>query len=86
MIFKLQLAGKLTPEAAIALTACALGVESAIVAWKEKRLPVAAGLAALPLLLCGAGELLGDGSFMTLGGYVSVMTVPMASWLNRWRA
>jgi len=85
MMFKLQLAGKLSPEAAIAMTACALGVESAIVAWKEKRLPVAVGLTALPFLLAGIGELAQQAALMNAAGYTSAFIVPLAGYLTRAR-
>lgn len=83
MIFKLQLAGKLTPEAAIALTACALGVESAIVAWREKKLPAAAGLTVLPLLLAGLGSLAPQAVFMDAAGYAAALIAPLASYVTR---
>lgn len=86
MLFKLQLAGKLTPEVAIAMTACALGVESAIVAWKEKKLPAAVGLTLLPFLLAGVGELAQQAALIDAAGYSSAVLVPFAGYLTRARS
>lgn len=82
MMFKLQLQGKLTPECAIAMTACALGIESAIVAWKEKRLPVAVGLTALPFLMAGFGELVQHAAIVDAAGYTAAM-LPMTAYLTK---
>lgn len=86
MMFKLQLAGKLTPEVALAMTACALGVESAIVAWKEKRLPAAVGLTAVPFVVAGLGALAQDNTLMSLSGYIAMILPAAGGALTRYRA
>ena len=86
MMFKLQLAGKLTPEVALAMTACALGVESAIVAWKEKRLPAAVGLTAVPFVVAGLGALAQDNTLLSLSGYLAMILPAAGGALTRYRA
>lgn len=86
MMFKLQMTGKLTPEAAIALTTCALGVESAIMAWKERRMPAVMGITLLPFALAGLGELVQQVEITNMAGYTSAMLVPLAGYLTRTRA
>lgn len=86
MMYKLQLAGKLTPEVALAMTACALGVESAIVAWKEKRLPAAVGLTAMPFAVAGLGMLAQDNTLLSLSGYIAMIIPAAGGALTRYRA
>lgn len=82
MMFKLQLAGRLDSQSAIVLTACALGVESAILAWKERRLPIA-GVTLLPFVLAGLGALAQETSLMDAAGYTAAALVPMAGYFSR---
>lgn len=86
MMFKLQLVGKLTPEVALAMTACALGIESAIVAWKEKRLPAAVGLTAMPFVVAGLGALAQNNTLLSLSSYIAMILPAAGGVLIRYRA
>ena len=86
MMFKLQLVGKLTPEVALAMTACALGIESAIVAWKEKRLPAAVGLTAMPFVVAGLGALAQNSTLLSLSSYIAMILPAAGGVLVRYRA
>jgi len=86
MMFKLQLVGKLTPEVALAMTACALGIESAIVAWKEKRLPAAVGLTAMPFVVAGLGALAQNSTLLSLSSYIAMILPAAGGVLIRYRA
>ena len=82
MIFKLQMTGKLDLSAALFLTACALGVESAILAWKERQLPLAAGMTLLPFVLAGLGQVAQQAALLDAAGYTAAL-LPLAGYFAK---
>lgn len=71
-IYHLQATGKLSPETLIGLVACAVGVEAAVRAWRERKASTAVAVA-LPLTLAVAGELARVAPLTHAAGYLAAV-------------
>lgn len=81
-IFKLQSAGKLDAASLAGFVICAVGVEAAVKAWREKR-PATAAAVLVPLALAGLGELAHRYELTHAAGYLAAVLVPLAGALRR---
>ena len=81
MIFKLQLARAASPEALIAMGICAVGLEAAVRAAKERK---AAALAAvmIPVAMAGAGHLFDVELLTHASVYTAAIGLPFASYFT----
>lgn len=80
--FRLQSMGKLDATAALVLIVCAVGVEAAMRAWRERK-PATAAAVALPVLLAGLGELARFAPLTHAAGYAIAAMMPFAGAIRR---
>lgn len=81
LIFKLQLARAASPEALIAMGGCAVGLEAAVRAAKERRAATVAAVA-IPLAMAAAGHLFDVELLTHAGVYIAALGLPFASYLS----
>ena len=85
MILKLQSSGKMSPEALVALTVCAVGIEAAVRGLRERKAATVAALA-IPLVLGVAGHASGFTPLSDAAAYITAMGIPLASLFGPTRA
>lgn len=80
--FRLQSAGKLDATSAAVLIVCAVGVEAAIRAWRERK-PATAAAVMLPVVLAGLGELARLAPLTHAAGYLTASMLFVAGIARR---